>query len=103
MRVREGLDIDGDRLAGVCARYGAEELSLFGSVLGEHFGPDSDIDVLVTLPYPSPIGLIEFVRFAHELELIFGRSVDLVERDTLRGRIRDEVVEHARRLYVAAA
>lgn len=103
MRIREGLDVDEARLAENCRRYGIRELSLFGSVLGDDFGPDSDIDVLIALPYPSPIGLMEFVQCAQELGELFGRKVDLVERDTLHWYIRDRVLAGARRVYAAAA
>jgi predicted nucleotidyltransferase len=103
MKIREGLEIDDQRLADICRRYGIRELALFGSVLRDDFGAESDVDVLIALPRPSPIGLLDFVRCMHELQDLFGRSVDLVERDTVHWFIRDEVLKSARPVYVAAA
>lgn len=103
MKIREGLEIDDERLADICRRYGFTELALFGSVLRDDFRADSDVDVLVVLPYPSPIGLFEFAAAARELESLFGHPVDLVERDELHWLIRDEVLEGARPVYAAAA
>lgn len=55
MEIRPGLDIDADRLAEVCRRYGVAQLALFGSALDDDFGPDSDIDLLYVLQ-PDAIG-----------------------------------------------
>ncbi|MDX9975262.1 MAG: nucleotidyltransferase domain-containing protein [FCB group bacterium] len=43
-----GIDISEDRLAEFCREWKVKGLALFGSILCEDFGPDSDIDVLVT-------------------------------------------------------
>ncbi|MGB2866360.1 MAG: nucleotidyltransferase domain-containing protein [Sedimentisphaerales bacterium] len=40
------IDIPEDRIADFCQRWKVVELALFGSVLRDDFGPDSDIDVL---------------------------------------------------------
>ena len=39
--------LDQAQLARFCRRHYIRRLSLFGSVLREDFGPDSDVDVLV--------------------------------------------------------
>lgn len=56
------------------------ELHLFGSVLREDFGPESDVDVLVTFSPEATWGLFDLVRMEEELSRLFGRKVDLVER-----------------------
>ena len=43
------IRFDRERLAGVCRRHHVAKLSLFGSVLTDAFGPDSDVDVLVAV------------------------------------------------------
>ena len=58
-------------------------MSLFGSVLREDFGSESDIDVLVTFAPDAHWGLFDLVKMEHELEAILGREVDLVERSAI--------------------
>lgn len=103
MKIRNDLEIDDEKLAAICEQYHVTELSLFGSVLGDDFGPESDVDVLVAIPYPSPIGLLEFIACAHELEELFGRKVDLMERDGIHWLIRERVRAEARIVYAPAA
>ena len=56
------------------------ELALFGSALSRDFRPDSDIDLLITFSPESRHSLLNLVEMQLELEKIFGRKVDLVER-----------------------
>ena len=56
------------------------ELALFGSVLSEDFRPDSDVDVLVTLVPNDGMSLMDFVGLEYQLEELFQRKVDLIER-----------------------
>ena len=42
------IDIDREKIAAFCEKWQITELALFGSVLRDDFGPDSDVDVLVT-------------------------------------------------------
>lgn len=63
-----------------CQRWNISEFALFGSVLREDFRPDSDVDVLVTFSPGARWSLFDMARMERELETIFGRPVDLVER-----------------------
>lgn len=65
-----------DEIADFCHRWKITELSLFGSVLRDDFGPDSDIDILVTFAPEASWSLSE----QDELKMIFGRDVDLLSR-----------------------
>ena len=40
------LSIPRDKVAAFCRKHGIRKLSLFGSVIRDDFGPDSDVDVL---------------------------------------------------------
>lgn len=40
------LNLPHEQIAEFCARHHIRRLALFGSVLREDFGPDSDVDVL---------------------------------------------------------
>jgi uncharacterized protein len=44
---RARIAIDHERLANFCRHNHIHKLALFGSVLRDDFGPDSDVDVLV--------------------------------------------------------
>ena len=46
MTARIAIPVDG--IAAFCECWQVTELALFGSVLRDDFGPDSDIDVLVS-------------------------------------------------------
>ncbi len=69
---------------------GVRSLDLFGSVARGEERPDSDIDILVE--FSRPVGLFDLTRVRVRLEEILGRRVDLVPRDGLKSRIRDEVL-----------
>ena len=71
------------KLADFCKRWKVTELALFGSVLREDFNPESDVDVLVTFGEEARWSLFDLVTMQNELELIFARKVDLVERTAL--------------------
>lgn len=74
------INIPYEQLEAFCKKWKITELAFFGSVLREDFRPDSDIDVLVTF-IPSPgWSLFDRVDMQEELEAIFGRKVDLVNR-----------------------
>jgi len=82
------LDIDRSSIADFCSRWQVKELALFGSVLSEEFGPDSDVDVLVTFAVDAPWSLFDFVDMTTELEGMFGRPVDLIESKGIRNPFR---------------
>lgn len=69
-----------DEIARFCQRWRIRELALFGSVLHKGFGPDSDVDVLVTFAEDADWGLLEHVQMQYELQALLGRSVDLISR-----------------------
>jgi len=74
------IPIDHEEIAALCRRWKITELALFGSVLRDDFGPDSDVDVLVRFSRDARYGLFAVSRLQAELEQILGREVDLVER-----------------------
>ena len=73
--------MDRERIAELCRRHHIRRLALFGSVLRDDFRPDSDVDVLVDFEPGAPIGLREFLEAQDELQVVFGRPVDLVEKE----------------------
>jgi len=90
------------RIAEFCKRWSINEFALFGSVLREDFRPDSDIDVLVSIDPKAHIGLFEIALMKIELEKMFNRPVDLVEKDGLRNPYRrSEILNTAQVVYAA--
>jgi predicted nucleotidyltransferase len=73
-----------DELAELCRRYGVVRLEVFGSAArGADFDPPrSDIDFLIDLGERS-LTLTAYLDLKEELEALFGRSVDLIERKTI--------------------
>ena len=67
-------------IADFCTRWGVSELAVFGSVLRDDFGPESDVDVLVSLDETSRHTLFDLHHMQEDLRLIFVRDVDLVSR-----------------------
>jgi predicted nucleotidyltransferase len=65
-----------------CRRYHILSFSVFGSVLRDDFGPDSDVDVLVEFD-PEHVPGWAFFDMQDELETLFGRKVDLITKDSL--------------------
>lgn len=85
-------------LAEICRRYHVRRLALFGSVLRDDFGPESDIDVLVEFE-PGNIPGFGVARLQRELAALFGRPVDLHTYRSLSRYFRDRVVQEAEVRY----
>jgi hypothetical protein len=96
------FNISNHRLVGFCKRWKIDEFALFGSVLRPDFRPDSDIDVMVAFSPAANWSLLDLVRMQQELEEIFGRPVDLVERDTIRNPFRRQRIMQSYQVVYAS-
>ena len=96
------LAIDYGRVAELCQRWKVNQLSLFGSVLRPDFRPDSDVDVLLTFSPDAGWTLLDIPRLQDELELVFGRSVDVVEEKSLKNPFRRREILKTRQILYAA-
>ena len=83
-----------------CRRHRIRRLALFGSVLRDDFGPDSDVDVLVEFEDGHVPGLAFFSMEA-ELSRILRRKVDLNTPQFLSRHFRDDVLAEAEDQYAA--
>ncbi len=99
--VRDRIDIPQDALAEFCRRNHIRKLSLFGSVLREDFGPDSDVDVLVEFE-PGCVPGLSFFTLQDDLSALLGRQVDLNTLEWLSSYFRDRVNQEQMALYVTA-
>jgi predicted nucleotidyltransferase len=103
--VTPNINIPYDAITAFCRRWHITELALFGSVLCDDFGPESDIDVLVTFAPESERTMADLLKMDEEIEQIFGREVDLVNRRAIeqsRNYIRRKaILKSARTIYMA--
>jgi hypothetical protein len=74
------ISIDSARIVAFCQKWKIIELSLFGSVLRNDFGPNSDVDVLISFALGVEWSLLNHVQMEEELCGILGRKVDLITR-----------------------
>jgi len=99
------ISIDQTKLATFCEKWKITELSLFGSVLREDFGPDSDVDVLVTFDAKAERTFWDFLDAQTELAEILGRRIDLVEKRAVersRNPIRRRAILSDAQVYYVA-
>ena len=84
-RRREVIDL--------AAQHGFRNVRVFGSVARGDDGPESDIDLLVTLPRDA--SLFDIGALEAELASLLGERVDLVPEDGLRPHSRDDILAEA--------
>ena len=99
------IAIPSDQVATFCRRWQVAELALFGSAVRDDFGPQSDVDVLVSFDPGSRHTLFDMVQMQDELSRVFGRNVDLVTRPAVEGSRnyirRRAILESAQVVYAA--
>jgi len=99
------IEFDHDAVEEFCRKWRIKEFALFGSVLTDQFNADSDVDVLISFEGPKPDlgpwgGAWETMR--EELQTLFGRRVDLVEKKLVRNPFRRHHILTTRRVIYAA-
>ena len=97
------IEIPKTQLNGFCEKWRILKLELFGSVLRDDFGPNSDVDVLATFAPDASLSLFDLVDAESELENIFGRPVDLLDRSSVERSEnwirRRRILESAKTIY----
>jgi len=93
MSIDERLQKKREDILRIAARHGAHNVRVFGSVVRGDAGPDSDVDLLVSVHADHspwfPAGLIV------DLEALIGCKVDIVTEDALHWYIHDRVLDEA--------
>jgi uncharacterized protein len=88
------------QIAKFCQQWKIAEFALFGSVLRDDFRPDSDIDVLVAFASQHVLTWDDRIKMQEELESIFGRKVDLVNKKYLKNPYRQyEILRTCQVIY----
>jgi predicted nucleotidyltransferase len=91
--LRELVESHRDEIKAIVARHHGRSVAVFGSVARGDEQPGSDIDFLVELaPDARPF---EILTIGVELEQALGVKVDVGTPDSLRERVRDEVLAEA--------
>jgi predicted nucleotidyltransferase len=96
---KHNIEIPHDKVVDFCRRHHIRSLALFGSVLRNDFGPDSDVDVLVEFESDHIPGFW-FFGMEEELSELFGRKVELHTPNFLSRYFRDKVRAEAETQYV---
>jgi uncharacterized protein len=98
------LEIPNSEIEDFCRKWHITEFALFGSVLREDMGPDSDVDVLLTFADDAQLNLYDWQDMEDELREMFGRDVDLVAKSGLRNPFRrHEILRTQKVIYVSGA
>ena len=99
------IEIPKEKIAEFCRKWSIIEFALFGSVLREDFRPDSDIDVMVTFSPDAHWRFYDLIDMQEDLETIFGRKVDLIEKESVEKSEnyirRKHILSHMETVYVA--
>jgi len=96
------FEVDDSVIASLAKKYRIKELALFGSVLREDFNENSDIDVLVQFDKEADLSLFDLFDIQEEFEQVFGREIDLVEKEGLRNPYRRRrILDTAKVVYAA--
>ena len=96
------VDLDMCALTAFCRKWRVRELALFGSALRDDFGPNSDLDFLVSFEAGAGWDLFDLIDMKDELEATYGRPVDLVQKEALRNPWRRrEILGTCEVLYAA--
>ena len=96
----DNIKYDREQIRAFCETHGISRLSLFGSILTDRFGPESDIDVLVEFNLDQIPSLLGMARLERELSFLFGgRKVDLRTPEDLSRYFRQTVVAEAELQY----
>lgn len=89
-----------EQIIAFCQSNHIQRMGLFGSVLGQDFNSESDVDVLVEFAADHVPGLA-FFTMQDELSELFQRKVDLNTPDFLSPYFREQVLQEMLTLYAA--
>lgn len=89
----------------ICRTHGVKKLDVFGSALREDFSSESsDLDLVVEFAsVPTGDSLNQYFGLKSDLEVAFGRQVDLIELPAVRSQRLKEIIQNTRRPLYAAS
>jgi len=93
------IDQNIEDLKRLCAKYNVDKIYLFGSALNANFHQNSDLDFLVKFKSIELSKYFDnYMDFKENLEILFGREIDLVEEQTLRNPILIKSINESKEL-----
>jgi predicted nucleotidyltransferase len=102
-QIQQRLGLSIEQIAQFCQKWHITELSLFGSVLGNQFHTDSDIDILIRFAPNTRQGLLSLAKIKHDLEANTGRAVDIALKESVENSEnwirRNEILNTAQVIY----
>ena len=96
------VGVSADALTDFARRHALRELAIFGSILRDDFRAESDVDVLFELQDETAMTLEKFIEMKDELEALFGRRVDLVQKRLVTNPYRRGEILSTRKVLYAA-
>ena len=87
----------------ICRRYDVASLSVFGSVLTDHFNASSDIDFLVIFQKKQVKGSFDrYFNLKEDLEDLLNQPVDLVCENQIRNPYFKKTIDQTKQVLYAA-
>jgi len=96
VKLEELLREKRDEILRICAKHGARNVRVFGSVVRGEAGEDSDVDFLVE--FEPGRSLLDQAGLVLDLEELLGRKVDVVTERGLYWLLRRRILKEARPL-----
>ncbi|HEU24674.1 nucleotidyltransferase family protein [Athalassotoga sp.] len=90
------VDFIRSQILPVFKKYKVKRAGIFGSVARGEDNIQSDVDILVELD--DNLSLFDYIRMKLEIEEILGKSVDLVEYNTIKPFIKSKILEEEIRI-----
>lgn len=92
-----------NQIIGLCKKHRVTALFVFGSILGEQFNSESDIDLVARFEnVPLEDYADNYFDFCEALEKVFGRKVDVVVESSIKNPFFKEEIEETKQLLFAA-
>ena len=74
-------------------KYNIKNMEVFGSYVRGEDNDQSDLDILIEFSDETGLGLLEFIRLENELGELFQVKVDLVMKDSLKDRLKSNILK----------
>lgn len=92
-----------EQIIGLCQKHHVGALYVFGSVLGEKFNAESDIDFVARFENVSLDDYADnYFDFCEAMENLLDREVDVVVESSIRNPFFKEEIEETKQLLFAA-
>jgi len=99
---QSNIELPTQQIKEFCNKYGVAQFALFGSVLRDDFGPDSDVDVMLKFKPGHGFTFENTPDIQDELRAIFKRKVDVIEMGRIRNPVRRRAIMDSHRIIYAA-